>query len=105
MRAEVIAVYDLKDDEYLSPTDFTMEGRLEALSFRVTSNTEEPTPTQPLKRWAHVHNLLGHFLKRWTNEYITSLQQRNKWALETPHFKKTGLVYVADDNAPVSCGL
>ena len=91
---------DPKDDEYLTPAHFTLGGKLECLPFQTSGTAEDPVPTQPIKRWAHLQTILGHFWKRWTNEYVTNLQQRSKWTAETSNLKVGDLVYICNDNAP-----
>ncbi|XP_046396977.1 uncharacterized protein LOC124163913 [Ischnura elegans] len=39
---------------------------------------EENIPT--LKRWQMVQQMLQHYWRRWSREYLQSLQQRQKWA-------------------------
>ncbi len=70
---------DPNDADPLTPAHLTIEVKLEGFAFKVTGTADEATPTQPTKRWAHVQNLLGHFRKRWSSEFVTSLLQRRKW--------------------------
>lgn len=42
------------------------------------------------------------FWKSWSNEYLTTLQQRKKWRKEKEHFKIGQIVLVKDDNLPPS---
>ena len=70
------------------------------MPFQASGTAEDPVSTQPIKRWAHLQTILGHFWKRWTNEYVTNLQQRSKWTAETSNLKVGDLVYICNDNAP-----
>ena len=51
----------------------------------------------PQKRWAHITNLAGLFWKRWSSEYIGTLQVRNKWQKETKPIKEGDIVLVTDE--------
>jgi hypothetical protein len=50
------------------------------------------------KRWMHVNNLASNFWKRWSAEYLTALQTREKWAEEKDNLIPGDLVLVADEN-------
>ncbi|XP_046399398.1 uncharacterized protein LOC124165903 [Ischnura elegans] len=59
---------------------------------------EENIPT--LKRWQMVQQMLQHYWRRWSREYLQSLQQRQKWATSTPNIKAGDLVIACNDNTP-----
>ncbi|XP_046406926.1 uncharacterized protein LOC124171707 isoform X2 [Ischnura elegans] len=59
---------------------------------------EEKIPT--LKRWQMVQQMLQHYWRRWSREYLQSLQQRQKWATSTPNIKAGDLVIACNDNTP-----
>ena len=44
--------------------------------------------------------MVSHFWKRWVKEYALSIQERNKWRLETSNLKVGDIVFVIDDNVP-----
>lgn len=51
-----------------------------------------------LKRWQLIQQMQQHFWRRWKNEYLHTLQQRNKW-LKSSHMPKEGsLVLIKNDN-------
>jgi transposase InsO family protein len=54
----------------------------------------------PTKRWAHLNNLAAIFWRRWTKEYVTTLQPRVKWAQEQRSLKEGDLVLVTDERDP-----
>ncbi len=54
----------------------------------------------PQRRWAYLQNLVSQFWKRWTKEYLTTLQPRRKWKTEVPNLQPGDLVLVAEDNLP-----
>jgi hypothetical protein len=41
-------------------------------------------PTNRLSRWQLIEKIRAHFWKRWNPEYLTSLQNRQKWYKEAP---------------------
>jgi hypothetical protein len=41
-------------------------------------------PTNRLSRWQLIEKIRPHFWKRWNREYLTSLQNRQKWYKEAP---------------------
>ena len=45
-----------------------------------------------------MQNLIGSFWKRWTKEYVSSLQERSKWKNENENLRIGDLVYLTDDN-------
>ncbi|GBN62633.1 hypothetical protein AVEN_19041-1, partial [Araneus ventricosus] len=53
-----------------------------------------------LKRWKLTQQLFQSFWKRWSSEYITSLQRRNKWQKPRQNVKLNDLVLLKDDNIP-----
>ncbi|GBO41555.1 hypothetical protein AVEN_248823-1 [Araneus ventricosus] len=53
-----------------------------------------------LKRWKLTQQLFQSFWKRWSSEYITSLQRRNKWQKPQQNVKLNDLVLLKDDNIP-----
>lgn len=55
-----------------------------------------------LNRWQFLQRLHSSFWKRWQTEYISTLQQRNKWQQEEDNLKINDLVLVKDNNLPPS---
>ena len=49
-------------------------------------------------RWKHVQILSDEFWKRWTKEYLPTLQETQKWLKKMPNFKVGDLVLVVDKN-------
>jgi hypothetical protein len=54
----------------------------------------------PHQRWLHVNSLAAIFGKRWSHEYLTTLQRREKWCTEQPSLKVGDLVLVTDELHP-----
>lgn len=57
-------------------------------------------PVHQLNRYQLIQRLLQNFWKRWSVEYLTSLQQRSKWQrhTSTDHLQPGRLVILKDDN-------
>lgn len=64
----------------------------------------EPDVTQisesRLSLYQRIQALQQHFWSRWSHEYITSLQERNKWKRDQANLKLGQLVVIKDDNLP-----
>ncbi|GJQ75204.1 hypothetical protein Trydic_g9806 [Trypoxylus dichotomus] len=59
--------------------------------------------TNRLKLYEHLQKIIQHFWKRWSFEYLTSLQQRSKWTKSHPNLAIGDLVIIKDDNLRKSC--
>ncbi len=70
------------------------------------NNIPEPDITHikqnRLGYWEQVRQMTQHFWRRWSQEYLTSLQQRFKWTQKRDNVKVGDLVVVADDQLPVT---
>ena len=53
-----------------------------------------------LTRWQLITQLRQQFWKRWSNEYISRLQQRPKWVGPKPNLTVGSMVLVKDDRLP-----
>ena len=53
----------------------------------------------PLKRWLHIQNFAAHFWRRWTKEYLSTLQLRNKWTRELPNINPGDIVLLTDEKS------
>ena len=51
-----------------------------------------------LKRWDLCQNLVRHFWKRWSAEYLTHLNKYAKWLNPTRNLKVGDLVILREDN-------
>ena len=59
-------------------------------------------PTNRLSRWQYCQRLVKSFWKRWSKEYLSGLQQRNKWPEPQENAYKGQLVIIKEDNQPPS---
>ena len=54
-----------------------------------------------LKQYDHLQQMFQHFWQRWQTEYLSQLQQRNKWApSKADHLVPGAMVIVRDDKLP-----
>ncbi|XP_070143582.1 uncharacterized protein [Drosophila kikkawai] len=53
-----------------------------------------------LSRWQRVTQMQQHFWKKWSSEYLSLLQERGKWRVETSNIKVGSIVVLKDDNIP-----
>lgn len=56
------------------------------------------SPTTYLKRWKLTSLLAQHFWKRWSQEYLSILQKRNKWSDEQPNLKPGDVVMIKNED-------
>jgi len=52
------------------------------------------------KRWRRVQHLLNEFWKRWQNEYLLTLQGRQKWNKAKADLRQGDIVIIKDENLP-----
>lgn len=55
-----------------------------------------------LSRWQFVQRMLQTFWKRWSNEYLSMILNRYKWAYKLPEPKIGDIVLVKEDDLPPS---
>ena len=65
---------------------------------RISSVPVDIKKSSPQKRWFVLQNLLGSFSKRWTNEYVSSLQERLKEKSESEKLRFDDLVCLTYHN-------
>ncbi|XP_015595911.1 uncharacterized protein LOC107268059 isoform X2 [Cephus cinctus] len=85
-----------EDVDVLTPGHFIMEG----------PPLVQPEPTllhlSPgrLARWQLVQRLVQGFWRRWSSEYLSGLQQRQKWRTKQENMKLNDLVLIKEPNLP-----
>lgn len=57
-------------------------------------------PTNRLSAWQRIQKLHQEFATRWSNEYITEQQKRNKWADPSRSLQVGDLVFIKTELAP-----
>jgi hypothetical protein len=60
----------------------------------------EETGPYAKRRWKQVQYMTDLFWKRWSREYVTQLQKRQKWALPQSNIKVGDIVLVANESTP-----
>ena len=83
---------DKNDDEPLTPSHLLSLGR-----------TASPPPAvgsagdQYRRRWRFIQHLIDRFWKRWTREYLPTIQHRQKWLRDSPNTHVGDIVLVMDE--------
>lgn len=90
---------DPSDLEALTPGHFLVGGPL--------TTVPEPCLTDVslnrLRRWQIVQSFLQQIWKRWSREYLSTLQQRSKWLQVKQNLQVGELVILQEDNLPPLC--
>jgi hypothetical protein len=89
---------DPEDTTSLTPGHFLIGRPLTAL---IEPNYSD-TKINSLRRWQLLQQLTQHFWKRWSVDYLTSLQRRTKRTDEAPPFQLDMIVLLKDDNLPAT---
>lgn len=84
------------DEAALTPGHFLIG---EPLTAQVDA-TAQSTSTTLAKRWELVSQIKHQFWKRWSQEYLNELQQRNKWQTKAQNLQ-LGTIVIIKDNTPV----
>ena len=79
----------------LTPGHLLIGRPLEALPHQVST-----TPIPVLKRWRMCQALTQHFCKRWSTEYLNSLQRFSKWRLPRKNLVVGDIVLIKDNRTP-----
>lgn len=58
------------------------------------------TKLNKLNRWQFVQQIVQHFWRRWSGEYLSRLQQRPKWWTPQQNIKVNDLVLLRDEQLP-----
>uniref|UniRef100_A0A1I8MWJ8 DUF5641 domain-containing protein n=1 Tax=Musca domestica TaxID=7370 RepID=A0A1I8MWJ8_MUSDO len=81
----------------LTPGHFLVE---EPLTVQVDPSANQST-TSLTSRWKVVSQIRHEFWKRWSAEYLNSLQERRKWSTQSPNVEPGQLVIIKEDYMPV----
>lgn len=68
-------------------------------NFPIVNNSNSPSLTIS-KRYKHLQNLLVHFWKRWSAEYLPTLNSRKQWRIEQDTPKLGDVCLICEDNIP-----
>lgn len=87
---------DCNDDEPLTPNHLLLLKRDPTLPPGLFDRDDNYTR----KRWRQVQYMVNLFWRRWTKEYIPSLQERHKWKYPTRNFATNDVVLIVNDCLP-----
>ncbi|KAL0811450.1 hypothetical protein ABMA28_009850 [Loxostege sticticalis] len=87
---------DPDDIDSLTPGHFLIGGPILSNSHQNSDSEGIPLPI----RWQLVQTMARGFWKKWSHEYLQSLQQRSKWITAKEDIKINDVVVVKDDNLP-----
>ena len=87
---------DPKDVECLTPNHLLLLKSNQSMSPGVFDKQD----LYSVRRWRQVQFLANLFWKRWSKEYLPTLQKRNKWADPRLNFAIGDLVLVVDERMP-----
>ena len=85
---------DPEDLEPLTPGHFLIGGQLNSLPEKNFNNDK----VSLLKRWSMLKKIAQSFWTRWSTEYITRLQSKNKWRKISKNFRIGELVLIRHEN-------
>ncbi|XP_062710566.1 uncharacterized protein LOC134288752 [Aedes albopictus] len=57
-------------------------------------------PANRLTKWQYLNQMRDHFWKKWSREYLSTLQSRAKWTKKQPNVRVDTVVLLAEDNQP-----
>lgn len=89
---------DIEDLNALTPGHFLMLSAPISLPEPSLLNINE----NRLDNWQRVQQAFQHFWQRWSDEYLHTLQQRNKWKKSQENVCVGQLVLVLENNLPPS---
>ncbi|KAL4119979.1 hypothetical protein QTP88_012729 [Uroleucon formosanum] len=89
---------DPNDERPLTPAHFVVGDSI----FLPIEQDNVDTQMNKLQRWTRVQLMVQSFWKRWSNDYIISLQQRGKWKRKCPNINIGDLVIIKKNNIPPS---
>ncbi|UYV78480.1 hypothetical protein LAZ67_16001679, partial [Cordylochernes scorpioides] len=87
-----------EDPEYLQaliPGHFLIGGSLTALP-----DEDDIIAMSLSNRWQLIQKSMNHFWTRWSQEYVSQLQQRSRWCKPQPNIKEGSLVLIKNDQQP-----
>ena len=93
----LMALTNNPDDIYaLTPSMLVNGSRLDAIPQPGLQKADQC----PVKRFRALQQLLSQFWKRWSSEYVASLQPRGKWRHECANLAVDNVVLITDDGIP-----
>ncbi|UYV66889.1 hypothetical protein LAZ67_4003244 [Cordylochernes scorpioides] len=86
---------DPEDLQVLTPGHFLIGGSLTALP-----DEDDIIAMRLPNRWQLIQKSMNHFWTRWSQEYVSQLQQRSKWCKPQPNIKEGSLVLIKNEQQP-----
>lgn len=87
---------DVSDIQPLTPAHFLINSP----SYIVPDTDYSDIKISPSERWRLMQQMLAHWWKRWSREYLQSLQVRNKWRTTQPCLQLNDIVLITDESNP-----
>jgi len=87
---------DPRDLECITPGHFLIGQPLIAVPPRSTPDAKRNVRD----RWKLLDQCHQAFWRRWSNEYLTTLQERSKWTQNGPNLKVNDMVVIIDNHSP-----
>ena len=95
----LVRLLDSPDDKpSLTPGHFIIGTSLKSVPQRSVLNLNENL----LTRWEITNKIVESFWVRWRNEYVVTLQKRDKWLRENPQIQVGDVVLLRNANSPPS---
>ncbi|XP_075248344.1 uncharacterized protein LOC142341306 [Convolutriloba macropyga] len=89
---------DINDHLALTPGHFIIRRPITAIA--EPSSTKNNTLS---RHWRNIDKMIRQFWKKWSVEYFSSLQQRNKWRTANVQPAVDKFFIIKDDNNPPMC--
>ncbi|UYV66036.1 hypothetical protein LAZ67_3006256 [Cordylochernes scorpioides] len=86
---------DPEDLQALTPGHFLIGGSLTA-----PPDEDDIIAMSLPNRWQLIQKSMNHFWTKWSQEYVSQLQQRSKWCKPQPNIKEGSLVLIKNEQQP-----
>jgi len=103
---QIEALLNSRPITYINPNDIDSINALTPTHF-LTGDVSTSIPDDPKvgaqswkDKWEHIQHLRRGFWKRWSHEYVSSLQNRRKWTSAQPNVKMNDLVILKEESPP-----
>ena len=89
---------DINDPLALTPGHFIIGRPITAIP-----EPSSPTNNTLSRHWRNIDKMIRQFWKKWSVEYLSSLQQLNKWRTDNVQPAVDDIVIIKEDNTPPMC--
>ncbi|GBN05803.1 hypothetical protein AVEN_52412-1 [Araneus ventricosus] len=86
----------MDDLEVLTPGHFLIGRPITAIAEPNLTNVEN----NRLNLWQKTSKMIQAIWKKWQNNYLSTLQQRNKWMIKKQNLKVGDMVLLKEENLP-----